>query len=832
MAERISLLIDNQTVSVPTGTLVVDAAKLVGIDIPVFCHHPKMEPVGMCRLCLVEIGRPVRDRTSGELVKDETGAVKVAFSGKLETSCTTQVSEGMVVKTTTPEVSEARNSMLEFLLTSHPLDCPICDKGGECPLQNLTLRYGPGISQFPYDDKKHLAKELPLGELIILDRERCIQCGRCVRFQHEIVDDPVLQFRARGRSMEIQTNSDPGFDSIFSGNTTDVCPVGALTTVDFRFGARPWELRQVASICTQCPVGCNITINLRREVKSGGGATIKRIMPRQNEQVNEIWICDKGRLGHHFVESERRLTQPLIRKDGELVPASWEEAYQLVEDQLRAENTRLVTLAGGRLANEDLFNLFQLTDSKRGKPVLYSQMAGGDLTAQIGLSAGSNLGEMGKGSVILVIASDLHQEAPIWWLRVKQAVKRGATLIVAGARPTRLEKYATHVLRYKYGEEAAVLAAFSHSSDVNNENRAAVEALSAAEDGVIFYGSDGLGLTGSEHLAKACARLIVDHKFYGRKNNGLIAVWDAANTQGAWDMGFRPDRNLKGTLREADLLLVAAADPAGDDPAFAKAVQEADFVVVFELFMTVTAQLADVVFPVLAQPEREGSFTSGERRAQRFNRVIERRDGPRPDYEISGHIARLMGLNLEEKSPVLVMNQIASKVPAYSEVSYTTMSAVSPQWPIIGRADMYYGGTSYDNKEGLGVSLPSAADRGEELSLGALIFTDSPAETSAGLRLIPVTALYDRGQMLQDTIQLALRLAPQALLMHPVTAAVYGVQDGEMVQVSTSQWEMEYSILVNDSLPEDVALVTRSNGLPVQAPIFVQIQRQRKGEGD
>ncbi len=832
MAERISLMIDNQTVSVPAGTLVVDAAKLIGIDIPVFCYHPKMEPAGMCRMCLVEIGRPVRDRATGELIKDENGMVKVAFGTKLETACTAPVSEGMVVRTTTPEVSEARKSMLEFLLTSHPLDCPICDKGGECPLQNLTMRYGPGVSQFDYDDKKHLAKHVPLGELIILDRERCIQCGRCVRFQHEIVDDPVLHFHERGRSLEIQTSSKPGFDSIFSGNTTDICPVGALTTIDFRFRARPWELKQVASICTQCPVGCNTTINLRREAKSGGDPVIKRIMPRQNEQVNEIWLCDKGRLGYHFVESKRRITQPLVRKDGELVPASWEEAYQRVEDQLRIESTRLVTLAGGRLANEDLFNISQLTESKQGKPVLYSQMAGGDLTSQIGLSAGSNLGEMGKGDVILVIASDLHQEAPIWWLRVKQAVERGAVLIVAAGRPTRLEKYATHVLRYKYGEEAATLAAFARSTDVNSGNRASVEAFAAAENGVIFYGSDGLGLSGSEHLAKACARLIVDHKFYGRRNNGLIAVWEAANTQGAWDMGFRPDRNLKGTLREADLLLVAAADPAGDDPALAKAVQEADFVVVFELFMTATAQLADVVFPVLAQPEREGSFTSGERRVQRFNRAIWRQDGPRVDFEISGHIARQMGLNLEEKSPVLVMNQIASRVTAYSPVSYTTMSAVKEQWPIIGRADLYYGGTSYDNKDGLGVQLHSAADRGEELSLGALIVTDSPAETSAGIRVVPINALYDRGQMLQDTIQLALRLAPQALLIHPQMAAALGVQDGEIVLVSTAQWELEYAIWVNETVPEDVAVVARSNGLPVQTPLFVQIQRLRKGEGD
>jgi NADH-quinone oxidoreductase subunit G len=201
----------------------------------------------------------------------------------------------MEVRGFTENVRRARKDILEFLLTSPPLDCPICDKGGECPLQNLTMDFGPGKSRYIYDEKMHLAKQKPLGELIFLDQERCIQCGRCVRFQDEIVDDPVIGFAQRGRSLQIVSFSEPGFDSYFSGNTTDICPVGALTTADFRFGARPWELNAAASICQQCPVGCNLTLNVRREEKTGGAFVVKRVMPRQNEWVNEIWICDKGR---------------------------------------------------------------------------------------------------------------------------------------------------------------------------------------------------------------------------------------------------------------------------------------------------------------------------------------------------------------------------------------------------------------------------------------------------------------------------------------------------------------------------------------------------------
>ena len=271
MAKMVTVTIDGQQVSVPEGTLVVNAAKKIGIDIPVFCYHPKMEPVGMCRMCLVEIGRPVIDRASGKPMLAEDGSPKIQFGPKLETGCTTPVSEGMVVVDTSEKVKAGREDILEFLLTSHPLDCPVCDKGGECPLQNLTMGFGPGQCRYIYDEKMHLAKHVPLGELIFLDRERCIQCGRCVRFQDQIADDAVIGFYHRGRTLEIATFSEPGFDSYFSGNTTDICPVGALTTADFRFRARPWELNSAASFCTHCPVGCNTTVNVRREAVSGGG---------------------------------------------------------------------------------------------------------------------------------------------------------------------------------------------------------------------------------------------------------------------------------------------------------------------------------------------------------------------------------------------------------------------------------------------------------------------------------------------------------------------------------------------------------------------------------
>ena len=300
----------------------------------------------------------------------------------------------------------------------------------------------------------------------------------------------MLAFYQRGRDTDIITNSEPGFNSVFSGNTTDICPVGALTTADFRFGARPWEMKAAASICAQCPVGCNVTFNTRREARSGGKVAIKRVMPRQNEAVNEIWMCDKGRFAYHFTEDANRLVKPLVRKNGELVAASWTESLQAVSKAFSTAKKDSVILASGRLSNEDLFNLKQLADGLGGEALLYTHMGGGELTTSYGVSAGTNFSDMGKETTILVVASDLYNEAPLWFLRLKQAAERGATLIVANARETKLERYSKFVVRYSYGDEAETVSGLTKKDKIG-------EALTAAENLVVLYGSDGLGLEGS-----------------------------------------------------------------------------------------------------------------------------------------------------------------------------------------------------------------------------------------------------------------------------------------------------------------------------------------------
>ncbi len=824
----VNLMIDDQPVSVPAGTLVVDAAKVIGNDIPVFCYHPKMEPVGMCRMCLVEIGRPLVDRATGQVQLNEDGTPKLQFGPKLETACTTPVSEGMVVRTSTGKVTDARREVLEFLLTSHPLDCPVCDKGGECPLQNLTMAHGPGQSRFLLDDKIHLAKHYPLGENIFLDRERCIQCGRCVRFQSEIAGDPVIGFSQRGRSLQIVTFSEPGFDSYFSGNTTDICPVGALTTADFRFGARPWELKAVASICTQCPVGCNLTLNVRREAVSSGKSVVKRVMPRQNEGVNEIWICDKGRWAYHFAESQERLAAPLARKNGELVRISWDEALELAAARLKASGQNLVSLAGGRLPNEDLFALKKLTDAQGGRVVLHTYMAGGDWTARIGLPPESNIGGMGAETSILVVASDLEEEAPIWYLRLRAAARRGAKVIVANPRPTRLDDVATHVVRYAYGDEAAVVRAFLPGQDalVPDAVQKAAQAFSAAENAVIFFGSEGLGLSESRALADACAALLLETNHTGRPNNGLVGVWPKANLQGAFDMGFAPADDLAGLLAGAGVVYIAAADPAGDDPALAEALDRAEFVIVQELFLTETARQADLVLPVQSFIEREGSFTSGERRVQRFYPAVAPLPGPRPDFRITADLAQRLGHAVEGWAAALVMLQIASEAPDYAGISYPKLAAVHEQWPIVHREDLFYGGTSYHNRHGLGVQLPLQSSADNDQSVGdAQVAPPALRRQPGEIWLVPVTRLYDRGTTVLPTHLLHERMARPEVWLNPSTAAGLRVESDERIALALPYGPVEVTVKLDETIPEGAGLVPRSAGVPISAPRAVKLQR-------
>ncbi|WP_322797672.1 NADH-quinone oxidoreductase subunit NuoG [Thermoflexus sp.] len=836
MTGTVRVIINDRPIEVPAGTLVVDAAKRLGVDIPVFCYHPKLEPAGMCRMCLVEIGMIKMDPQTRQPMRDEEGRPVIQWMPRLQTACTTRVAEGMVVRTNTLQVQEAQRAILEFLLTSHPLDCPICDKGGECPLQNLTMRYGPGESRFDYADKMHQEKRVPLGDLILLDRERCILCGRCIRFQEEIADDPVLGFSDRGRGMEIITFSDPPFASYFSGNTTDICPVGALTTTDFRFRARPWEMTPIPSICPHCPVGCNITLDVRPSARKGGW-DILRVMPRQHEAVNEIWICDKGRFVHHFATAEDRLRQPLIRRNGELTPVSWEDVLEVVAEALSRAGPQAAGLVGDRLPNEDLYLFRRLFGEALGSSWISMDppIFGGEWVARYGVGTGTDFGQMRPGSLIVVMAGDLEEEAPVWFLRVRGAVRRGARLIVAGGKPQKAERYADLILRYRFGTEALVLVgALQVLLDENRvapevlprldglealrkalegypldfidqrtgvpveQIRAFARAIAEAGEVVLIFGREGV--VDGEAFVGMAANVLALTGHVGRPNNGLLPLWPHANTQGALDfIGARP------LPEEVPVLYVVGADPVGDG----RPMPRAGFLIVQDLFLTETARMADVVLPAQSWAERDGTFTSAERRVQRFYKAIPAVGEARGDWEIFIAIALRLGQRWRYLSPEAVMDEIARTDPRYAGMDYGALAWTQPQWPPVGTSrDLYFGGTARPNTAGLGRVRPSEAETPEARWPLAWKAPEIPSEES--ILAIPTRRLYQEGTLIARTPHLRGRTVPWAARMHPETARRLGLEAGQMAVVRVNGQTLRLPALVDPSVPSQVILLPAS----------------------
>ncbi len=795
MSDTVTINIDGVDYEVAAGANLVDAAKWhAGNDIPVFCYHPKMDPVGMCRMCLVELGTPGRDRATGELLRNEDGSPQIRYFPKLQTACTTTVSDGMHIKTNTQQVIDARNDVLEFLLSSHPLDCPICDKGGECPLQNLTMRHGPQASRMYFEDKQLLEKHYPLGDLIFLDQERCIQCARCVRFQDEVVGDDVLAFHERGRRLQIITHSDPGFDTYFSGNTTDICPVGALTTADFRFGARPWELNEVPSISPWDAAGENISLSMRLDRDFGGKAMIKRVMPRQNEWVNEIWISDKTRFGHHFTRAEDRLQQPQMRTGGTLRNSNWEAAIAAMAATLQGANADVAAIAGSGMSNEDLWALRQLVEGVgAGRLGAWPPTHGAvPLLAQVGVGAGTNLSELGRGDAILVIACDLEEEVPIWRLRLKQAQDRGAYLVVANARDTRLEDFAVQgarndkvvqgdAIRYAPGEAASVMR------DLVQAHPDIAERLSSAENLVIVAGAEGLDLAGSEALARAAANFLIESGHTGSANNGLLSPLPGANGLGLHYIGFTPGATLNIMAEPPTVLIVAQAELLDDDPAAQQWLSQVETIIYAGLFDDGISQHADFILPLQSFAERDGSFVNGERRVQRFYTAQGPMGQALPAWKLFGGISQQAGIANLKPSAAAVMQELSGSVAAFQGASYQALSKTERQFPDVGGRDLYYGGTAYANHGGIGVQIPTAADRGEDVSIADMADSAGLRAGEGELLIMPITRLYNRQRSFRPSLLIEPRILSPYALIHPDDAAAAGIIDGDLIEITAGE---------------------------------------------
>ncbi len=857
--------IDNKTVEVPNGTLVVEAAEKIGIEIPVFCYHPKLLPVGMCRMCLVEVGTPKRGK-DGQVEQDAHGNPVIAWMPKLQTACTTVISDGMAVRTDTAAVADARRSIVEFLLTSHPLDCPICDKGGECPLQNLTMAYGPGESRFPVESKFHNEKRVPLGDLIMLDRERCIQCSRCIRFQEQVADDPVLGFQARGRGIEITTISDPPFDSKFSGNTVDICPVGALTSRDFRLSARVWEVQDQSSVCAHCSVGCNILIGERDH-------QIKRIVPRENQAVNEIWLCDKGRFVHHFTSAPDRLTRPLIRKGGKLQPGTWTEAVDFVATRLTEIKQQhgakaLGGLGGDRASNQDLY-LFQklfrqvLRSNNLDHRVGWSATnSGAELVRMYGAGIGTNLGALDKNVTVLLLGADPEEEQPVLRLRLTRSVRNnGAKLIVANGRLTKTARYAKQSIIYRYGGESAFLLgmvraildeglenkdfvearltnadAFGESlkaysveqfADLSGVSAAtirdAARAFAQSPDALILYGREAMQAEQVDAaFGSALAALLLVTGHVGRPNNGLIALYPHNNSTGAIDFGLTPDYGAgrvpvveagvaakemaTGTVRG---LYVMACDPSADGK-----FDRPEFLVVQDLFMTETAKLADVVLPAQSFAERDGTFTNTERRVQLFRAAIKPVGEAQPDWWIITKLARRLGANWTYKSSAQIMDEIAAEVPLYQGMSYAALAenVIEPRFKY-GQGNPSHAPTEIAMGElenvSSGKQWASVAESDPRIKFELVWKAPlSPATHSAGSFVLAVArSIYDRGTLVNRTKIVQPRVPAAYVEINSHDAEELGIENGARVPIVGNARRLELMARVDGHVPPGVVLI-------------------------
>jgi NADH-quinone oxidoreductase subunit G len=628
----VTLSIDGKEVSVPAGMLIIRAAEQLGIEVPRFCDHPLLKPAGACRQCYVRIeGQP-----------------------KLATSCTVPVAPGMVVRTqnSDAEVADAQRANLEFLLLNHPLDCPICDRGGECPLQDQALAYGPGDSRFR-EAKRVFKKPVPLSPLVALDRERCILCARCTRFCDEISGDRFLELYARGAGERVSIAAGEDFRSPFSGNTVQICPVGALTSVPYRFVARPFDLTYGDSVCPHCSAGCNIRVDLRR-------GEVVRHLARDEYDVNDAWICDKGRYAFRFPDSPERITTPLIRDHG-LEPASFGEVLTTIAGWV--DGARVAVLTGGRLTDEDSYALSKLTRTVfRTNDIDHRRGASAPLAERFAARApmGVTYRDVERADAILVAGLDAEQEVPILHLRLRKAAAEGARIWVLHPRRTRLHDVATHVL-VKPGDEPRWLA--GGADPVMDE---ALEALRAAgESGLVIAGerSGVADVTLAQVLGSPVRFAYVTRRAGdrgalragvhpsilpgGRSYEEVEREWGSLADR-------EPGRDWRGILeacaaRDIDVLFLIGVDPLRDYPDAAlasRALENVPRKVVQSLELGSLERFADAFLPAAAFLEKEGHLTTWEGRGQRLRRGRVPRGLSLPDWEIFASLALACGGDL------------------------------------------------------------------------------------------------------------------------------------------------------------------------------------------
>jgi NADH-quinone oxidoreductase subunit G len=783
--ELVTITVDGEERQVPAGELLIKAAQDSGTYIPRFCWHPRMKPVGMCRICIVEV---------------DTGR-----GPALIPACMNPVADGMVVSTQSEVTKKAQEAVMEFLLANHPLDCPVCDKGGECPLQDQALSHGPGESRF-VEIKRTYEKPIPISDLVLLDRERCILCDRCTRFSREVSGDPLIEFMSRGNKTEINTFPDHPFASYFSGNTVQLCPVGALTAKPYRFRARPWDLRKVESSSLQD------TAHPRVEVHASQNE-ILRYQGVDDDATNHGWLSDKARFGFEYIHSEDRLTAPRVWRDGEYEEAEWAEAIDLVADRfglIRDEGggEAIAVLGGAQGTNEDAYALSKFARTALGTNNVDARM--GDALGSHFLAATvdrARIDDVDDADTILVWGPDLKEEHPTLYLRVRRAAQElGAELVVIHPRATGLDDRAAQKITYRPG------GGFELLKEIADGEHEDISRALDADDVVALVGiashADG------PDLAEAVAALVRSRP--GKSK--LLPLNARANTYGALDMGLAPDLlpgrvNLDsdgaGTLAEhwGDIpglpgkntgqileglkdgsirgLLLVGADPVRDYPVPSvaeEALAAAEWVVAIDLFVTDSSRHADVILPAETFTEKEGTVTNVEGRVQKVNHI---RPGPgqsRPDWAILDDLAHRIGTPLGLVSPETISKEIAMVAPVYKDVSWDLL-----EW-----------------EERDGVVVPVEGEAGVSYIPVALSGGGAP---TADFTLHVARTMYDDGVRVRHSPSSA-KLAPGVIAhINPSDAPRLGAKEGEPVHLVTKQGEGDFRVVFDDGTPEGTIYV-------------------------
>ncbi|SRR5579875_1273140 len=702
--ETLTMVLDGRPVPARKGEKIIAAAERAGTYIPRFCYHPRMRPVGMCRMCLVEVKGPR------------------GFS--LQPACFMDAADGMEVVTTSDKVKKAQDGILEFLLVNHPLDCPVCDKGGECPLQDQTMTWGPGESRL-VEEKVHFAKPIWISSLVALDRERCIQCDRCTRFATEVAGEALINFISRGDHLEVNTFPELPFDSYFSGNTVQICPVGALTATPYRFKARPWDLEQCESTCTSCAVGCRVA------VQSSSDRVI-RYLGVDSDPVNHGWLCDKGRFDFEANNSEDRVIHPLLRKDQELQEVTWSRALAAAAQGLRRALDRygpsgVGVIGGARLTNEDAYAWAKLAKSVLRTDSVDAQLGDG-LPAEVVLGLPrATIDQACSARALVLLAPDLHEELPILHLRLRQAVLDGGLPVVELApAASGLSHLARVSLPYRPGEAADLVqqvlsphrARSAGPSAPTDADAAARQARERArqllgldqggrgEGVVVVLGRPSLAEPADSIAAAAAAlaQALPEARF--------LPALRRANVHGALDMGLAPGL-LPGrvTLEEgrdwftrgwgtlpdsrgqetAGMLAAAAegrmgalvllgADPLADFPdrrLARRALDGVEFVVAVDAFLNGSSRRADVVLPAAMYAERPGTTTNLEGRITRLGQKVVAPGTCRPDWMIAAELAAALGADLGLESVEEIWDEIERLAPSHAGITRVLLASRS-----------------------------------------------------------------------------------------------------------------------------------------------------------